>query len=56
MVLCSKCGSDNVDDAKFCSKCGKKLNSNETNWEVKFVVLVLILVVGTIAIAAFIYF
>ena len=25
-MLCKKCGTENPDGAKYCSKCGKALN------------------------------
>jgi len=30
MVYCPKCGTQNMDDAKFCSKCGADLFAGET--------------------------
>lgn len=29
-MFCSECGQQNADDAKFCMKCGKKLDTVET--------------------------
>ena len=29
MVFCSKCGSENLDDAKYCLKCGTTLASRK---------------------------
>lgn len=28
MKYCDKCGSELMNDSKFCSSCGKNLNSN----------------------------
>ena len=34
MVVCSKCGTENEDTAKYCVKCGAKLGSpKEKDWE-----------------------
>ena len=33
MVNCSKCGTKNKEDAKYCSKCGASL---EASWEKRF--------------------
>ena len=34
MVYCTKCGTQNVEDAKFCAKCGASLEiSREEGWE-----------------------
>lgn len=30
-MLCSRCGFDNEEGAKFCLKCGNSLNNNNTN-------------------------
>lgn len=27
MILCTGCGTRNLDDSRFCEKCGKKLQS-----------------------------
>lgn len=29
-MLCKKCGTENPDGAKYCSKCGKALNEKST--------------------------
>lgn len=29
-MFCSECGQENVDDAKFCVKCGKKFIAIKT--------------------------
>ena len=51
MVFCSKCGTENDDNAVICTKCHEKLYSTKTNWEFKFVVLVAILAIGVISIS-----
>ena len=34
MVYCTKCGTQNEDDAKYCSKCGADLEGSlEKSWE-----------------------
>lgn len=53
MVFCSKCGAENDDGAVLCSKCHDKLYPNKTNWEVKFVALVAIGIIGVIFISIF---
>ena len=34
-VFCSKCGAENIDSAKFCTKCGYQFDSTE-NENTKF--------------------
>lgn len=53
MVKCPFCGVKNEKNAVFCDECGKKLNSNKMGWEAKFVVVVVILVVGIIGAAVY---
>jgi hypothetical protein len=31
MVFCTRCGNKNVDDARYCSKCGNSLNDTKLN-------------------------
>lgn len=33
MIYCSKCGTENDDDAEFCSKCGNSLNVKNSSFE-----------------------
>lgn len=53
MVFCSKCGTENDDNAVLCTKCHEKLYSTKNNWEVKFVAIVAILAIGVILISIF---
>lgn len=49
-MLCKKCGTENPDGAKYCSKCGKALNEKSTakkNRE-KGIVLVLCVIVAVV--------
>lgn len=29
MVFCTECGTENVDDSKFCYNCGKEINKDK---------------------------
>ncbi|WP_414468268.1 zinc ribbon domain-containing protein [Methanobacterium sp. ACI-7] len=53
MVFCHNCGTENEDDTVLCSKCHKKLYYTKTNWEVKFVILVVFLAIGVILVSSF---
>ena len=33
MVYCTKCGTDNVDDATFCKQCGGPLGDTKKHYE-----------------------
>lgn len=49
-MLCKKCGTENPDGAKYCSKCGKALNEKSTakkNRE-KGIVLALCVIVAVV--------
>lgn len=49
-MLCKKCGTENLDGAKYCSKCGKALNEKSTakkNRE-KGIVLALCVIVAVV--------
>lgn len=49
-MLCKKCGTENPDGAKYCSKCGKELNEKSTakkNRE-KGIVLALCVIVAVV--------
>lgn len=48
MVFCHNCGTENEDNAVLCSKCHKKLHYTKTNWEVKFVAMIVIIALGLI--------
>lgn len=52
MVYCPECGAENDDSTVLCTNCHNKLPT-KTNWEVKFVVFVAILVIGIIIISIF---
>lgn len=52
MVYCPECGTENDDNAVFCTNCHNKLPA-KTNWEAKFVALMAILAIGVIIISIF---
>lgn len=49
-MLCKKCGTENPDGAKYCSKCGKALNEKSTAKEnrEKGIVLALCVIVAVV--------
>lgn len=38
MIICSHCGAENIDKAKFCINCGKQLQSNESKSDTNMVI------------------
>lgn len=49
-MLCKKCGTENPDGAKYCSKCGKALNEKSTakKYREKGIVLALCVIVAVV--------
>lgn len=47
-MKCRYCGADNVDSAKFCRACGKKMVHNKLIFQLCFYVGLIISIIGLV--------